>query len=104
MTYKDLDRRSRNGSKRFLDFWRKITKDKECIKIIDSSDDTNLYTLQYCTENDTSYISLVDSGVTFYFPLLTVADDKINFDDEILESNLLKLFSLLNNKKNFKLI
>ena len=104
MTYKDLDKRHKNGGCRFLEYWRKITKDKECIKIIDSSDDTNLYTLQYCTEDNTEYISLVDSGVTFYFPLLTISDDKINFDDEILESNLLKLFSLLNNKKNFKLI
>ena len=104
MTYLDLDKRHRNGSKRFLDFWRSLNKDNDCIKIIDISDDTNLYTLHYYNEEDNEYISLIDSGVTFYFPVLTVGDDKINFDDEILESNLLKLFSLLNNKKNFKLI
>ena len=105
MNYTELDKYHKNGCKRFLEFWRKVTEDKESIKIIDLSDETDLYTLEYKkSEEDGEYIYLVDNGITLYFPLLTISDEKINFDEEILETNLLKLFKLLNNKKNFKLI
>ena len=110
MFYTEFDRNHKNGCKRFLEFWRKVSEDKKCIKIINLSDETDLYTLEYGydeLEEDpfyVEYIYLVDNGVTLYFPLLTISDEKVNFDDEILKTNLLKLFKLLNNKKNFKLI
>lgn len=106
MNYTGLDKRHKNGGKRFIDLWKEISDNHRCIKIVDLSDDTDLYTLQYnkAAEGD-EYISLVDGGVTLYFPLMTISDEsKINFDDEILDTNLMKLFSLLNNKKNFKLL
>lgn len=107
MNYTELDRRHKNGAKRFIDLWKEISKYHKCIKIINLNDDTDLYTLQYneSTEYTTEYITLVDGGIDLYFPLMNISDEsKVNFDDDILETNLLKLFALLNNKKNFRII
>ena len=107
MIYTDFNRNSRNGAMRFIDFWRKISEKKISIKIIDNSDNNNLYTLEYQETDGKQYISLVDKGITLYFPLLTIPEgkeDKIVFDDEIVESNLTDLFKLLNNKKNFTIV
>lgn len=106
MYINELDKRHRTGGKRFLEYWRIITEDRKTIGIIDVEDDNTRYTLEYneTIEGD-DFISLVDCGITLYFPLMTISnDEKINFDDDILETNLLKLFGLLNNKKNFKLV
>lgn len=107
MIYTDFNRNCKNGAMRFINFWRKISEKKISIKIIDKSDTNNLYTLEYQETEGKQYISLIDKGITLYFPLLTIPEgkeDKIVFDDEIVESNLTDLFKLLNNKKNFIIV
>ena len=107
MNYTEFDRSHKNGAIRFINFWRSISEKKISIKIIDNKDDTNIYTLEYSESDDKQYISLVDKGITLYFPLLTISEgkeDQIHFDEEIVESNLKDLFKLLNNKKNFTII
>lgn len=106
MYSKDFDRNHRNGCKRFLDFWRKVSEKKINITIISNLNSTKLYSLEYNDKDGEQFISLVDGGITFFFPLLDIPEegnDTINFDDEIVESNLNALFKLLNNKKNFNI-
>ena len=107
MYLKNFDRNHRNGCKRFLDFWRKVSNNKISVGIIDYSNETNIYTLQYNQSDDKEYVSLICGGVTYFFPLLNTPeykDENINFDDEITDSNLSDLFKLLNNKKNFYVV
>ena len=104
MNYTDFDRYRKNGCIRFLSYWRKISEDKSCIRIIDNSNTDKMYSLEYGKTEDKEYVFLIDEGITLYFPLLTIPDDKIIFDDEIVNSNLSNLFKLLNNKKNFTIV
>ena len=107
MYLKDFDRNHKNGCKRFLDFWRKISDNKNSIGIIEYSNETNIYTLQYNKTYDKEYVALIYWGVTYFFPLLNTheyKDENINFDDEITDRNLFDLFKLLNNKKNFYVV
>ena len=104
MNYTDFDRNHKNGFKRFMKYWRKVSEEKSVVMIFNNCIDDNIYTIQYCNDDDNEYISLIDRGVTFYFPMLTLKEDKesiINFDPEIVSSNLSDLIKLLNNKKNF---
>lgn len=105
MHINDFDRNHKNGCSRFLDFWKFVTTNKNSIHIVSNIDDCRLYTLAYETSDEKEYISLVDGGVTFFFPLLDIPEEgysTIEFDDEIVKNNLLDLFKILNNKKNFK--
>ena len=103
MNYTDFDRYHKNGCARFIDFWKEISNNKNSIKILDNKINI-IYTLGYGNSEDKEYMYLVDKGITLYFPLLTISEDKVIFDDEIVDSNLNDLFKLLNNKKNFSTI
>ena len=106
MFIEDFDRAHKNGCLRFIEFWIKVSENKGHIGIIENSDDPKMYTLEYHNDNDKEYVMLIDGGVSFFFPLYIVTDKEpiVNFSEDIVDSNLLSLFKLLNNKKNFKII
>jgi hypothetical protein len=103
MFIEDFDRTHKNGCLRFIEFWKKVSNEKGCIKIIENADDLKIYALEYHNDEDKEYIVLVDGGVSFFFPIYPDTDGEINinFSEDIVESNLASLFKLLNNKKNF---
>ena len=106
MFIEDFDRTHKNGCLRFIEFWKKVSEDKNYIRIIENSDDPKMYTLEYCTEDDKEYVMLVDGGASFFFPVYPETNKKItvNFSEDIVNSNLELLFKILNNKKNFRVL